>query len=259
NSDGYHGIYRYNSVDNAVIRIMQCIDDTGGVDIFKWEEKDRILGVNVISNNLLYWTVYGVNRHPARKINVDKALDRSETGYNGVIKEVYTRAYKRTSVYPPRAEYFTDDTKKFNRLYGRLFKFAIRYGYDDGEWSNWSSFSSVPTPDFERYSGSLSVPLENNGINIHINTGDFLVKRIEIAMMCTNPDGGVLPWVSVDTIEKDKVNVGDNSDYVYSFYDMGGTEPIGDQLSVFRLYSYLPKGPRCQEFTNNALIYANFL
>lgn len=258
NSASFHGIYRYNAVDNAVVKVMRCIEDTGDIDIFRWKERDLILHANVIGNNLLYWCVRGEDRHPPRKINIDKALDRSTAGYNGVIKEEYTRAYKRTSAYPPRAEYFTDTTKKFNRVYGRLFKFAIRYGYDDNEWSNWSSFSSVPTPDFERYSGSLSVPLENNGINVYLNTGGYLVKRIEIAMMSTNPEGGTMPFVSVDTIDKEEVNVGDNSDYVYSFYDLGGTEPIGDQLKLYRLYSYLPKDARCQEFTNNALVYANF-
>src|SRR5690606_25901641 len=100
--------------------------------------------------------------------------------------EEYTRAYKRTASYPPRAEYFTDTNRKYNRVYGRQFKFATRYIYDDGEISNWSSFSSVPLPDFERFSGSLSVPLTNNGINIYINTCGFLVKRVEIAMMSSN-------------------------------------------------------------------------
>src|SRR5690606_27373508 len=116
NSDGYHGIYRYNSVDNAVIKVMECITDTGGVDIFRWKERDLILQANIVENNLLYWCVRGEERHPARKINIAKALDRSETGYNGVIKEEYTRAYKRTAPYPPSGAYFTNPDKKFNRV-----------------------------------------------------------------------------------------------------------------------------------------------
>ena len=258
NINGYHGIYRFNLVDRAVIKVMECITDTGGVDIFGWEERDLILSANVIGNELLYWTTRGDNRHPARKINISKALDRSLTGYNGTIKEEYTRAYKRTASYPPRADYFTDTNRKYNRLYGRQFKFATRYIYDDGEQSNWSSFSSVPLPDFERFSGSLSVPLENNGINIYINTGGFLVKQIEIAMMSTNPDGGVFNWVTIDTVDKEQLDLGDNSEYIYAFYNDSSTEAIGDQLKVYRNYSYLPKDPRTQEFTNNALIYSNF-
>src|SRR5690606_36765244 len=91
NSLGYHVWYRYNSIDNAVIKIMECITDTGGTDIFGWSEIDRILHINIIENNLLYWTVISDNEHPARKINIFKALDRTPTGYNGVITEEYTR------------------------------------------------------------------------------------------------------------------------------------------------------------------------
>lgn len=258
NINGHHTIQRFNLVDRAVIKVMECITDTADVDIFGWEERDLILSANVIGNELLYWTTRGAKRHPARKINIAKALDRTETGYNGTILEVYTRAYKRTASYPPRAEYFTDTNRKYNRVYGRQFKFATRYIYDDGEISNWSSFSPVPLPVFERFSGSLAVPLDNNGINVYINTGGKLVKRVEIAMMSTNPEGGTLPWVSIDIIDKEELNLGDNSEHVYAFYNDSSTDAIGDQLKVYRNYSYLPKDPRTQEFTNNALIYANF-
>lgn len=257
NSLGYHGIYRYNAVDNSVVSVMVCISDTGGEDIFKWNDRDLILHANVIGNNILYWCVRG-SRHPARKINIDKAMDRTPTGYNGVIKEEYTRAYKKQPIFPPTGHYFTDTSVLFNRVYGRLFKFAIRYGYDDNEWSNWSSFSDVPVPDFELYTGSLSVPKTNNGIKVSFNTGGFLVRKIEVAMMSTDPEGGTTRWVSLEILEKDKLGIADDSEYVYNFYNDIATLPIGDQLKVYRPYSYLPKDPFCQDFVNNALIYSNF-
>lgn len=258
NSLGYHGIYRYNAVDNAVIPVLVSRIDTDDIDIFKWREEDLILHANVIGNNLLYWCVRGNVRHPARKINISKAMDSSESGYGSTILEEWTRAYKRTSDYAPRAEYFTDPDKGYNRLYGRLFKFAQRFIYDDGEISNWSDWSRVPTPDLEAFAGESSVPNENNGLRILLESGGRLVERIEVAVQQTNPDGGATPWVSVDVLDKKQLGISDGTTFEYLFFNDGALEPIGDQLKIYRNYSYLPKDPFCQEFTNNALIYSNF-
>lgn len=258
NSDGYHGIYRYNSVDNAVIKVMECITDTGGVDIFRWKERDLILHANIVENNLLYWCVRGEERHPARKIDISKTLDKSESGYGLTILEDWTRAYKRTLPFPPVPEYFTDDTKKYNRLYGYLFKFCARYIYDNGEVSNWSDHSIVSTPDLENFSGEGSIPLRNNGIRVLVDTGGKLVEKVEIAVMSTNKDGGTLPWMSVTVIDKRQESISDNTQYEYNFYNDTSLAPIGDQTKLYRLYSYLPKDPRCQEFVEKAMVYSNF-
>lgn len=258
NSLGYHGIYRYNSVDNAVIPVLVSRTDTDDIDIFKWREEDLILHANVIGNNLLYWCVRGNVRHPARKINISKSMDSSESGYGATILEEWTRAYRRTSDYAPRSEYFTDPDKGYNRLYGRLFKFAQRFMYDDGEISNWSDWSRVPTPELEAFAGESSVPHENNGLRVLLESGGRLVDRIEVAVQQTNPEGGTTPWVSVDVLDKKQLGISDGTTFEYLFFNDGALEPIGDQLKIYRNYSYLPKDPFCQEFTNSALIYSNF-
>lgn len=254
NSEGYHSWYRFNSVDRSVVKVLQLRTDTDDSDIWGWNENVLILHANVIDNNKLYWVMQD---QPARKFNIDKALDKSSTGYGVDIKEEYTRAYKKTALFAPTAVYFTDTTKKFNRLYGSQFKFAVRFFYDDGEKSNVSDWSMVPKPDNEQFTGTLGVPLTNNGINVTFETGSEIVTHIEVLMMRTNPEGGVLNWVSVIVLNKSEENISSNATFTYKFYNDEAYVQT-DQSKVFRPYSFLPKNPLCQDFTKNALIYSNF-
>ena len=218
NSDGYHTWFRFNSIDKTIIKIIQCRTDTGDIDIFNWNEKELILHANVVKNNLLYWSYKG---HPPRKINISKALDKSEEGYGSVIQEEYTRAYKRTAIFAPEPEYITDETKKFNRLYGFQFKFAVRFIYDDGEKSNWSNWSIVPLPDEEYFTGTKGVPLKNNGIAIRFELGSYIVDKVELAMLTTNKEGGTLNWSSVVVLDKRHLGIRNESYYEYRFVNEG--------------------------------------
>lgn len=254
NSRGYHTWYMFDAVSLGVSIILQCITDTGGVDIFNWKRSDIILHSNVIGKDKLYWSMTG---HPARKFNIDKAIDKSLLGYGDVIKEDYTRAYKKTADYPPTASYFTDSNTKFNFLYGKLFKFAVRFIYDDREYSVFSDYSVVPTPSIENVSGVDGVPLENNAIAVNFLTGGMTVKKIELVMQMTNVEGGVRDWVSIEVLDKEVLGISDNSEYTYNFYN-DNTYLSLIQSDVIQPHSYLPTNPSCQEFVNNSMVYFNF-
>lgn len=257
NSEGYHTWYRYSSIDNSVDVVIQSITDTGGDEIFAWDRNNLILHANIIQNNLLYWTQ---KNQPARKINIDKCMDKSSTGYGDVISEEDTRAYKRPPMLQPSVSYITDTGRKFNRVYGLLFKFVYRFIYDDGEASNWSDFSKVPVPPEESYTGVKGVPLENNGIIVTLLTGSNMVVKIEIGMQKTNPDGigsDELGWSLIATLDKSVLGIGSNGQYDYEFFNDSSYTSL-DINKVLRPYSFLPKNPSCQEFTKNALLYSAF-
>lgn len=254
NSGGFHTWYRYNIIEKRVSIVIQSKTDTGGTDILRWTTDRLILHANVIHNNRLYWT-----DTIARKINIDKALDKSVNGYGIVIEEDFINAYKRAPVYGPASEYFTDNTKPFNRMYGRLFRFAYRFYYDDGEKSNWSEFSNVPLPPKEAFTGINIIPANNNGIKLTVTTGSRIVIGIEIGMQSTDSEliDAVMQWVSIAYLDKKKLVISDDSAYIYNFYN-DGAYAITDIEKILRPYSYLPKDPLCQAFLQNSLEYTNF-
>lgn len=260
NSNGYHSWFQYNSVSNTITRLIQSKTDSNGEDIFRWLREDIILGVNIVDGNKLYWTVYGSD-HPARKINIDKIIDRQSPGYDDIIQASYTLAYKEPPVYAPRAIYFTNTSLKSNNVYGNLFKFAVRYIYDDYEFSSFSDFSTVAVPDQEDVTGTKGVPLINNGIRVSFLTGNPLVRKIELVMKRT--DQGVdaqlseTDWVSLVVLDKDSLGISDDSEYEYEFYNDHSYISIS-QEEVVMPYSELPDYPKAQEYSGNVLFYSNF-
>lgn len=255
NENGYHTIYRYDGLLNRIDAVMQSITDTGGVDIFRWKEEDLIRMADVVRNTQLYWVKRG---NDAAKINIEKAMDKSDNGY-GFISEEFVNAYKLAPAVAPINVYASDTTVDVNYLYGFLFRTIARYRYDDGEESNWSDWSSVATPAFESFTGANYIPEENNRLDIKVPTGSKIVTDIEIAMQYTI-EGGLSPWVLITRLNKKKLSIGDNSEYTYPFYNENrGSYPVlTSQEKVVRPYSFLPDQPLVQAFTDNVMIYGNF-
>lgn len=249
-----HTWYEFDIVTLSVRPILQSITDTGDVNIFNWTENSVILHIDIINNSMLSWTVEG---DEARKFNIEKALDKEETGYGPIILEEYTRAYKRTSPFPPEAEYFTNEEMLNNSLYGYLFKFCTQYIYDDGEESVFSDYSLVPIPTEENSTGAAGVPNKNNGIRVRFFTGGKLVRKIRLAMKKTNNEGGESDWVSILVIDKDTLGIPDDSEYEYEFYNNNSYIAL-EQNSVQAHQSYLPRKPLVQAYAGNSMIYGNF-
>lgn len=256
NSEGYDSWFMYDATSNTIVRIIQSITDSGGDALFNWKITDIILGVNIVDGDKLYWTVYGSD-HPARKINIPKIINREEPGYNDVISSSLTLAFKEPPYYAPQVAYFTNSSKKSNNIYRNLFKFATRYIYDDYEYSTFSDYSEVAVPDEEDITGTKGVPLINNGIKVGFLSGNSLVRRIELVMKKTNPDGGETDWVSLAVFDKQILGISDDTLYEYEFYNENSYLAI-DQSQVFQPYSSLPDFPKGQEYSGNVLFYSNF-
>lgn len=260
NSDGYHTIYLFNSLTNQISTVFQSRSRTyTDEDILRFSKDKLILHTDIVQGNLLYW-VDGLNK--ARKLNISKMMDTSTTGYGISITEDYITAYKKTSLYAPQCTYITDTSRNTNNLYGNLFKFAVRYRYDDGELSNWSDWSRVPLPANQSYLGVGNITFDNNAIKVQVETGNPLVKKIELAVKVNNTqlvenEINTTDWVVCQILDKDELNIQDDTTYSWTFYNDGGYSTT-DQLKIQRPYSYLPRVPLCQAFVRNAMTYTNF-
>jgi len=256
NSNGFHGIYKFNGLTKSISRILQNLTDTGNIDIMNLNPDYLILHSDVIDGKELHW-VDGLNN--ARKTNVNKLVDKSSNGYGSIVLQSYIDAYKQTARFAPTVKYISDETKPFNRLYGALYKFAVRFYYVDGEKSTFSDFSNVPLPSFEPFTGVNVIPTANNAIEVVFSTGSREVIQIEVAMQRTTGevnDEGLLPWKSVAIIDKRRLNLSDESQYTYKFYNEGNYSVL-DINQVLLPYSFMFKRPLCQAFVKNAMTQSN--
>jgi len=115
----------------------------------------------------------------------------------------------------------------------------------------------VPLPPKESFTGVNAIPTDNNGIKITIQTGSRIVTQIEIAMVAPKDDLPNPAWVTIATLDKKKLNIPDNSQFVYNFYN-DGSYPVSNLEKIIRPYSFLPKAPLCQAKARNSIVYSNF-
>lgn len=256
NSEDLHTIYRFNVLDRSVIPVIQNLTDTAGADVLNLNG-EFVLHADVVRGDLLYWTQ---KDNKARKTNIKKCLDKTPNGYGTIIRDEYINAYKPAPVFAPTAQYFSDETKAFNRMYGRLYKFISRFIYRDGEKSNWSDYGTVPLPLNEPISGITSIPTNNNAIQATVETGSPDVKQIEIAVQSTDSEiaiGSTANFFTIALLNKQVLGIDSDSTYVYTWYN-DQAPIVTDMEKVIRPYSFLPKNPLCQSFVDNALVYSNF-
>lgn len=250
NSTGHHTWWILDTVNDTITKLLQSMTDTGGIDIFRWDPSFRIMHIDIVDHNLLYWTDWGLNK--ARKFNIKKAQDKTDTGYGPIILEEYITAPKLPPIYAPVCAYFTDINRNSNEVFALLFKFVYRYIYDDGEKSNYGDYSLVPKPVNQSYLGVTAINTDNNAIAVQINTGSKLVVKIEVAVQINS-----LLFETCAVLHKDELGLADNTSYTYVFYnDTANTAT--DPKKIGRPYSFLPHKPKCQSKVNDAITYTNF-
>jgi hypothetical protein len=256
NSEGYHTIYKFDPGTGLTSIILQSRTDSGDVDILQWSnlKRYRINHIDIIANKIFTFTD-GLNK--ARKFNMQKVVDKTNAGYGPIVFEEYITAYKQTAIYAPTATYITDTTRNANNLYGNLYKFTVRFLYDDKEESNWSDWSVVAKPANQDYSGENAITFDNNCIEVSVPTGNKLVEKIQIAVQPNSTDGVEnSKFLICAVLDKIELGIGDNSNYVYKFYN-DGSFIATNQDKVNRNFSYIPRVPLAQSFVKSAMTYTN--
>jgi hypothetical protein len=110
NSNGNHCWFIYDTVLNTFTTLFQNLVDSA-TDILFWDPAYPIFHIDIIDGNIIHFCD-GLNK--ARKFNIAKMLDKSDTGYGFEVVEDYITAYKKCPVYAPVPSYFTDLTRAGN-------------------------------------------------------------------------------------------------------------------------------------------------
>lgn len=170
-----------------------------------------------------------------------------------IINQEVIDALKRPPNFPLSLQYTSDSAKNINGLKKLLPQVVYRYIYDDYEKSAWSPYSKLALPEGdETFDGELFGGLTlNNVLNITLNSGANIVKKIEIGVRF----GNIADVFSAVILDKNELRIDDDTIYTWAFTNSRGRIGL-DQADVRRPFDNLPQVARAQELlSENVLAY----
>lgn len=249
NSQGNHGIYQLDVNTETITKIFLCNTDSL-TDVLNFNADYPIHSVVLVyrdqgEGNLLYWTD-GYNK--PRYLNV------STVSTLAPFTEDMLNAGKNAPLTPPYPAYGNDLNVTTNNLRRKLFRFAYRWIYANGEKSTFSPTSKVPLPTDGYNPNTSNDPRQNNYIDVDVYSGGEDTTAIEVIGQ-VNINNVWSDYFLIDTLNLAQYNIPTNSDYIYRFYNNGAyiTIPITESDLP---YSYLPNKANTLELLNgNTVIY----
>lgn len=252
NSSGSHGIYSFNPIAQSFSRLIEVGINTSGDPLAFTSES--IYNINIIygdstQGDILYFTD-SLNR--PTKININRAL----TGGYGTILRSYLDVAKEPADLIPYTTYENDPANTVNSLRKKLFRFKIRWVFDDLDKSITSSQSAMPLPYNAFDQPTDTDPTKNCRIAIVFQTGRSNVKRIEI--YAANSDGNQMSdFYLIESIDKSASNIPNDDVATYLFYNDKSYNILATAESD-QLQDYVPQEAIAQSTLNgNVIAYAN--
>lgn len=253
NQFGNHLILYYNENSQTIVKIFQNKTNTyKNQDILKFNPSYRINHIDIIYRNegdLLYWTD-GLNS--PRCIDITYIL--TIVGGNDIRLTDIQMAKQPPSI-PPFCWYEDDNSVTVNNLRKNLFKFKLRYLYEDLTKSTTSSQGALPLPVTELV--LTDPPSKNAKIAIALTTGERNVTKIEILAAHNLGSNTFSDYFLIKSIDKDALGLADNDVYVYEFFNNEAYNNIDVTESV-QQFDLVPLIANTQASANgNTIEYAN--
>jgi hypothetical protein len=250
NSSGNHGIYKYSTVNDTYEKVYESSVLGFSGDAFV--KADIVFDKN--GDHLLYFTD---DINEPRKINATRAL---AGGYNSNINSATASIadkYLTTCKQPPQTpitfEFQSIESLEQNHLKENIFQFAYQYVYDDGEVSALSAYSrlAVSSTHFafnapQRNAGTTS----DNQLRLTLTSSDGPVDKIRVFARRNNEP----TFFRVDEIDN---IVGTGTQTIEFRNDK--VFPILSNEESAKLFDAVPRQARAQAFTNNRLVFGNYL
>jgi hypothetical protein len=251
NSTGKHYINYLDNTLGLIVKVIENLTDTGNVDVLGFNPSFRINHVDILyrpEGDLLYWTD---NLNPPSKINITLAANG---GYGLIITRSFLDVAKDMPLDCPRVVYENDNTLTVNNVKNSLFQFAQCWGYNDFEYSAYSTASEVPLPFAPMDQSNDSDPTKNARIAVYVYTGDSTVKKIRVVYKQTK-NGATSNYFALDDLVKSDLGIADNSVYKLLFFNSDVAIPVDVKLGS-RIFDYVPLKANAQSLANgNSLVY----
>lgn len=250
--DDKKAIYMYDTVLGIFYRVVEegINAEAGSLGFTQTPiiHINMIYGDSVQGDILCYLNSLGV----PKKINIQRAI----TGGYGNIIGSFMDVAKQPADRPPICVYENDANSTVNNLRKKLFRFKIRWVFDDNDKSVTSSQSEMPLPLSPFDQAVDTDPTKNCRIAVTYQTGPSNVKKIEV--LASNLLGNVMSdWYLVTSIDKDVDSIPDDDIATFLFYNDKGYQYINIDESN-QLFDYVPINAGAQTLLNgNVLSYGN--
>ncbi len=253
-SDTKDMLLEFNVAQQQLSVILESSKPNG---VLNFDDEYLITGINKIfngesENDLLFWTD---DLNPPRMINLVRAKTWPADGFTekdiSVIKPMPKHA-------PTVQLTFTSSTLE-NNLEERFFMFAVRYKYEDNQYSPFSPFSD---PAFASKSFNLNYQsMENEGfvnnfnaVNVLFDTGDSSVIEVQLLIKETNSNAVFV----VEKFNKAERLLGDNETAAFLFSNSKTLTALPDN-QLLRSFDNVPLLAKAQENIGNRISYGNYV
>ena len=256
NSNDFDLWLYYDGDSDTIVKLIENITDTDGDDVLAFDPSYKINHIDIIySDTNGDMVLYTDGLNTPRKFNVEHIINGDYTS----IKRSFIEVAKTPPLGPPSCVYGTDTTLNSNSLRRKLFMFAYRFQYDDYEKTSFSTFSKIPLPIGYYGSDNDTDNTNNNFITLTVETGEQNVIAVEI-MMRYNIGDAWSDFVQVISLNKEQLNIPDNSNYDYLFYNDNIYPPVTDGIQyvdgvqVIPLFDWVPQKAYNQALANGSNI-----
>lgn len=246
--DDKKAIYMYDTVAGIFYRVAEegVNAAAGSLGL----TQTPIIHINIIYGDSTQGDIlYYINSHGVpKKINIQRAL----AGGYGTIQEQYLDVAKQPADIPPYVAYEDDPSNTVNNCRKKLFRFKVRWSFDDQDKSVTSSQSEMPLP-FNAFNQEIdSDPTRNCRIAITYQTGPSNVKKVEI--LASNSLGVTMSdWYLVASLDKAVEGLPDDDVATYLFYNDKGYSYIDIEESN-QIFDYVPLSAGSQVLLNGSVI-----
>jgi len=248
NENDDHGIFRIDTITDS----FELVYSDSVLGFSKYAHVDCDIIVNEDEHTLLYWTD---NINPPMKINVNRAISgdypASLTSGTDEEKLLNLTVAKQPPLKSPSYSLVNNSSLTYNNVNEKLFQFAYKYVYEDGEHSALSPYSTVAFAQnmMKDYFISEGKKKFFNQIDIYIQNTPAEVKEIIVYAKEAN----MQTFYQIDKI----ANSYGTGVTTVSFTNNKLGRPLS-QEEVAKTYDNVPQRAKALAVTNNRLFFGNY-
>jgi hypothetical protein len=248
NSNSNHGIYRLETDIDKYVKVYE--DSVLNFQKYSYVSCDVIL--NEDEETLVYFTD---NVNPPMKINITRALSggypASFTVGTDEEKLSNLTTAKQPPLSPPSYSIVNNSSLEQNNIKDKVFQFAYKYVYTDGEHSALSPYSTLAVASTQYKDAFITESAKDfyNQINIFVKNSKADVKEIRVYAKEKNTG----TFFEVDKVSNN--SLGGVQTVNFSNSKLGVPLSIDE---VNKVYDNVPQRAKSLSIANNRLMFGNY-
>ena len=249
NENNNHGIYR---MDIATGKYQKLYEDAV-LNFQKYAYADCDVVVNEDEETLFYWTD---NENPPMKVNINRLVfgNYPSSFYSGTNEEklISLTVAKQPPLKAPTYNIVNNSSLGSNNIKNKIFQFAYRYKYIDGEVSALSPYSTAAVSVSQLKDGIVDDSSLDffNQINVFVQNSSADVEKITLFAR----NGNTQPFYEVDEVD----NSGGTGFTTIFFRNDKITSALSKDEEN-KTYDNVPQVAKTLSITSNRLMYGNYI